>query len=245
MEQIETVKEFGGFLNRYRHQSVSCNCNMTFSVYLPPKAETERVPAVYWLSGLTCSDDNFRTKAGAQRGDVLVLTKPLGVGIITTALKGEVAEPAHVAAAVESMKMLNRQASRLIQQVGVHACTDITGFALLGHGYEMAEKSGVQLRFHVHQLPFLDGAVDYAEQWLFPAGTCRNEQAYQHGVDFGPGVSEEMQQLLYTPETSGGLLVSVAPERVDALLGLFVGEEHPCWVVGEVMEGQGIKVLAE
>jgi selenide,water dikinase len=182
-------------------------------------------------------------KAGARPGDVLVLTKPLGVGIITTALKGEVADPAHVAAAVESMKKLNRRAARLIQQVGVHACTDVTGFALLGHGYEMAEKSGVRLRFYVEQLPFLAGAQQYADDWLFPGGTCNNERAYKHAVCFGPGISEEMQQLLYTPETSGGLLVAVALEKLKELITLFdvQGQEH--WTIGEVLEGEGIEVV--
>ena len=132
-----------------------------------------------------------------------MLTKPLGVGIITTALKGEVAEPDHVAAATDSMKRLNRQAAQCLQRIGVHARTDITGFALLGHAREMADKSEVQLRFHLDRLPFLDGAVDYAEQWLFPAGTCRNEQAYRHGIEFAATILEEMQQLLFTPETSG------------------------------------------
>jgi selenide,water dikinase len=174
---------------------------------------------------------------------MLILTKPLGVGIITTALKGQVADPAHVAAAVESMKKLNRQAARLIQQVGVHACTDITGFALLGHGYEMAEKSGVRLRFYLEQLPFLEGAQQYADDWLFPGGTCNNERAYEHAVRFEPGISEEMQQLLYTPETSGGLLVAVLPEKLKALTALFDGEGHPYWVVGEVVEGEGIEVV--
>ena len=188
--------------------------------------------------------DLVRTKAAAQPGDVLVLTKPLGVGMITTALKGQVADPAHVAPAVESMKKLNRQAAELIQQVGVHACTDITGFALLGHSHEVAEKSGAQLRFYLDKLPFLDGAIAYAEQWLFPGGTCRNEDAYKHGVTFAPGISEEMQQLLYTPETSGGLLVSVPRDKVDGLTDLFARQGHPCWVVGEVTEGEGILVLA-
>jgi selenide,water dikinase len=183
------------------------------------------------------------TKAAAQPGDVLILTKPLGVGIITTALKQQSADPAHVAAAVASMKMLNRQASQLIQQVGVHAATDVTGFALLGHGYEVAEKSGVELRFYVDKLPFLSGATDYAAQGLFPGGTCRNEEAYRHGVTFAPRISEEIRQLLYTPETSGGLLVSVAPEKVGALTALFAQEGHPCWVVGEVAAGSGIRVL--
>jgi selenide,water dikinase len=186
--------------------------------------------------------DRVLTKAGARPGDVLVLTKPLGVGIITTALKGQAADPAHVAAAVESMKRLNRQAARVIQQVGVHACTDVTGFALLGHAYEMAEKSGVQLRFHLERLPFLAGALQYAEQQLFPGGTSNNQRAYEHAVRFGPGISEEMQWLLYTPETSGGLLVAVPPERLDTLTGLFADAGHPCWVVGDVVEGEGVKV---
>jgi selenide,water dikinase len=187
--------------------------------------------------------DRVLAKAGARPGDALILTKPLGVGIITTALKGQVADPAHVAAAVKSMKRLNRDVARLIQQVGVHACTDITGFALLGHGYEMAEKSNVRLRFYLEQLPFLEGAQQYADDWLFPGGTCNNERAYEHAVRFEPGISEEMQQLLYTPETSGGLLVAVLPEKLKALISLFDDAGHPYWVVGEVMEGEGIEVV--
>ncbi len=187
--------------------------------------------------------DRVLTKAGARPGDVLVLTKPLGVGIITTALKGEVAEPTHVAAAVESMKKLNRNAARLIQQVGVNACTDVTGFALLGHGYEMGEKSGVRLRFYVDGMPFLEGAIQYAEEWLFPGGSCRNQSAYEQWVDFGPGISEEMQLLLFTPETSGGLLVSVPPDRLKTLTDLFGDEGHLWWVIGEVLEGEGIEVV--
>ncbi len=186
--------------------------------------------------------DRVLTKAGAQPGDALILTKPLGVGIITTALKGQVADPTHVAAAVETMKKLNRDAARLIQQAGVRACTDITGFALLGHGYEMAEKSGVRLRFYVDTLPFLEGAKQYAEGWLFPGGSCRNQQFYERWVDFAPGVSEEMQMLLFTPETSGGLLVAVPPERLERLTTLFADKGRPCWVIGEVLEGEGVIV---
>jgi selenide,water dikinase len=213
--------------------------------------------------------DQVLTKASAQPGDVLLLTKPLGVGIITTVLKAEIADPAHVAPAIASMKRLNRQASQLIQdarasgavhgvqknmrgvqkvvhgvQKVVHACTDITGFALLGHSYEMAEKSGVRLRFQLHKLPFLEGARAYADQWLFPAGTCNNENAYRHGVTFDPGIDEETQQLLYTPETSGGLLVAIAPQAVETVVALFEEAGHPCWVVGEVVEGAGVHVAA-
>jgi selenide,water dikinase len=188
--------------------------------------------------------DRVLTKGGARPGDALVLTKPLGVGIITTALKAGVADPDHVAPAVESMKKLNRQATRLIQQVGVHACTDITGFALLGHGYEMAERSNARFRLYLERLPFLDGARQYADDNLFPGGSCRNRDAYQRRVDFAPGISEEMQLLLFTPETSGGLLVAVPPDRLETLTALFASEGHPCWVVGEVAEGEGIEVIA-
>jgi len=187
--------------------------------------------------------DRVLTTAGAQPGDVLVLTKPLGVGIITTALKGQVADAGHVSAAVESMKALNRRAARLIQQVGVHACTDVTGFALLGHGQEMAERSGVQLRFHVEELPFLEGAHEYAEASLFPGGTCRNKDWYGRWVKFEPGISEEMQMLLFTPETSGGLLIAVPEEKLGMLTALFGAEGQAHWVVGEVVEGEGIRVL--
>jgi selenide,water dikinase len=187
--------------------------------------------------------DRVLTKAGARPGDALILTKPLGVGIITTAFKGDMTEPEHVAGAVVAMKQLNRQAAQLIQRVGVHACTDITGFALLGHGYEMAEKSEARLRFHVDQLPFLDGAQTYADMWLFPAGTCNNERAYEHAVTFDPDIPEETQQLLYTPETSGGLLVAVPADRLDALTAHFAEAGHACWVVGEVLEGAGIEVV--
>lgn len=182
------------------------------------------------------------TKAGAQPGDVLALTKPLGVGIITTAAKGGVADPAHVSAAVESMKKLNRRAAQLVQQVGVHASTDITGFALLGHGHEMAEKSGVRLHFYVNQIPFLDGATRYAGEWLFPGGTCRNQQFYERCIEFASDVQDETRQLLFTPETSGGLLVAVPPDKSEVMAALFANEGHPYWVIGKVTEGLGVQV---
>ncbi len=187
--------------------------------------------------------DCVLTKAGARPGDALILTKPLGAGIITTALKGQVADPAHVAAAVESMKRLNRDAARLIQQVGVHACTDITGFALLGHTQEMAEKSGVGIRFCLEKLPFLEGARGYAEDWLFPGGTCRNQEHYAPQVRFASGIPEEMQMLLYTPETSGGLLIAVPSEKLEELIALFNTEGQEHWLIGEVVEGEGIEVV--
>jgi selenide,water dikinase len=187
--------------------------------------------------------DRVWTKGGGRPGDALILTKPLGVGVVTTALKGEVADPAHVAEAVASMKRLNRGAARFIGQVGANACTDVTGFALLGHSCEMAQKGGVRLRFSFDELPFVDGAARYAEDNLFPGGSCRNQEAYERHVGFSPALSEEMRLLLFTPETSGGLLAAISPEKLDTLLALFAEAEHPCWVVGEVAEGEGVEVV--
>lgn len=183
--------------------------------------------------------DEIATRIGARPSDVLFLTKPLGVGIITTAAKGGVAEQAHVRGAVEQMLTLNRKACQLMKQVEFHAVTDITGFALLGHAYEVAELSQVTLRFHLERLPFLPGAEQYAGDWLFPAGSSCNKDAYQAQVSFASRIPDELRMLLFTPETSGGLLICVAPRDVDKLAGLFAREGQPYWIVGEVVEGPG------
>jgi len=182
------------------------------------------------------------TKAGARPGDAVILTKPLGVGIITTALKRQIALSEHVAGAVTSMKRLNRTAAQLLQTVEVHACTDVTGFAILGHALEIAGKSRVGLRLHVGSLPFLDGAMRYAGEGAFPGGTCSNQRAYESRVRFAAGISDAMQQLLFTPETSGGLLAAVPPASLSELLLRFRDAGQPCWVVGEVIAGDGIEV---
>jgi len=186
--------------------------------------------------------DRVLTKGGARPGDVLVLTKPLGAGIVTTAFKGGVAEPEHIAAATASMAALNRTAAQLAGRVGVRGATDITGFSLLGHASEMAALSGVGLRFRLADLPFLPGAREYAEQWLFPAGANRNQEHFGCGVTFAEAIGDEMRLLLFTPETSGGLLLAVPADRLAELLALAAEVGQPMWVVGEVVEGFGIEV---
>jgi selenide,water dikinase len=181
-------------------------------------------------------------KGGARPGDRLLLTKPLGVGIITTAAKGDAAKPDHLQAAIQSMLLLNRRAAELAQQVDFHAMTDITGFALLGHGYEMASASNVRFRFHWDPLPFLPGAVDYAGLWLFPGGACNNQRTFEQQIAFN-GLEEEMQMLLFTPETSGGLLIALSPDDAGRLEALYRQAGQAVWRVGDVVEGAGIEVL--
>lgn len=187
--------------------------------------------------------DRILTKAGARPGDALVLTKRLGTGLITTAAKADVAEPEHLAAAVESMMQLNRRAARLAQAAGAAAATDITGFGLLGHAHEMAERSGVRLVLEAAALPLLPGATAYADDWLFPAGTCRNQQGYADGVEFASGIPEENQQLLYTPETSGGLLLALPADRLPEWERRCTEEDQPFWTIGRVEAGRGVLVV--
>ena len=182
------------------------------------------------------------TKGGVQAGDRLLLTKPLGVGMITTAAKGDAAQAAHLQAAIDSMMQLNRRAAHLAAQMTVHAMTDVTGYALLGHSHEMASLSAVRLRFYFDRLPFLPGAKEYADQSLFPGGSCRNQQAYASHVSFS-GLEEEMQLLLFTPETSGGLLIALPHGDAGRLEALCRDAGQPVWCVGEAFEGEGIEVL--
>lgn len=176
-----------------------------------------------------------KTKGGAQPGDVLLLTKPLGVGVVTTALKQGITQPAHVAAAVASMKVLNRQAAEAAHLGHAHAVTDVTGFGLLGHAHEMAHLGHVGFRFFLDNLPWLAGAIDYGKAGAFPGGMGRNLEYFAPWVTFADSVSYLMRDMLWTPETSGGLLVALPPERVEAF------QQHcdTAIVIGEVVEGDG------
>lgn len=177
-----------------------------------------------------------RRKGGAQPGDRLLLTKPLGSGVVTTALKRGIASAEDVAAAVASMKQLNRQAAQAATAVDAHAMTDITGFGLLGHAAEMAQAApGVDFVFDLGGFAWLPGAVAYAAADCFPGGMGRNWTHFDPWVRFAPDTPEWAQKLLWTPETSGGLLVAVAPEATAA----YQAHCPDARVVGEVRRGDG------
>jgi len=187
--------------------------------------------------------DRYLTKGGARPGDALVLTKPLGVGLITTALKRGQAEAAHVEAAVQSMLQLNRHPAHLALFFDAHGCTDVTGYGILGHALEMAESSGAALRLRMSDLPLLPGARDYVAREAFPGGLWRNRDYVLPHTRFAAAVSEADQLILFDPETSGGLLIALEPERAEAYVRQAHADGLAAWIVGEVVTGAGLEVV--
>jgi len=177
-------------------------------------------------------------KGGAVIGDALVLTKPLGVGVITTALKRDLASHDDVINATESMMRLNALASRLAIQYGAHAMTDITGYGLVGHAHEMAHLGGVQFSFNEADFPFLDGAFRYAQQDIFPGGMGRNKDYFERFTSFEGIIPTWKQNLFFDPETSGGLLIALPHEQAIQLVDELHTQGHIASLVGHV-KGSG------
>lgn len=188
--------------------------------------------------------DRIIRKSTARAGDLLVLTKPLGTGIVTTALKHSAAASHEVEAAVESMMRLNHTGSRIMQEEGVHAATDVTGYSLLGHSYEMADASGVGILIRADDIPLLAGTLEHAAGGHIPGGLRRNRRwlAQEDRLRLPDGISEEWVLALHSPETSGGLLISLEPEKAPSLRDRFSKEGEETWVVGEVTDGRAVGV---
>lgn len=184
--------------------------------------------------------DKILTNSGARPGDVLLLTKPLGIGVLTTAAKADMASPAAVALAQQLMTTLNKSARDAMVQYRVHACTDVTGFGLLGHACEMAQGSGVELELRVEDIDLIPEAVELARMGILPAGMYRNRAFAEGEVD--AGVTELCKQdLLYDPQTAGGLLMAVDPADADALLAELRRCVPSAQRIGVVQEYQGGK----
>jgi len=192
-----------------------------------------------------CRTDLLLTKAGAKPGDLLVLTKPLGMGVTTTALKNGLANAQDVQEATAWMKRLNAPAAALARAHGLRAATDITGFGLLGHGWELAQASGVRLRIFGRSVPILDGARRYAKLGTFPGGSTDNRNYFGSRVSLSPAIPPEQAMLLFDAQTSGGLLLPVPPSAASAFLASALEREIPLWPIGRVEEGRGIVVVDE
>ena len=182
------------------------------------------------------------SKGNLKPGDRLFLTKPLGFGLITTALKREQADPEDVNEVVGWMTQLNNIAGQLAVESGLRAGTDITGFGLLGHAVEMAQASGVALELHFEQVPFVKSARKYAALGTFAGGLHDNRRYFGPHVEFDGRLDEASQMMLYDPQTSGGLLLGVPEAEADAFAGRAQSLKQSIWPIGVVNDGNGIRV---
>jgi selenide,water dikinase len=187
--------------------------------------------------------ERIMRKNGARPGDVLLLTKPLGTGIVLTAARADECDPAHLDAAVASMTRLNRHAAHLAREAGVLGCTDVTGFSLLGHAEEMARSASVRIVIDSTAIPALPGALDYARAGHVTGGANRNRAGLDGKVTFESAVAPEVEHLLFDPQTSGGLLIAIAPDRARDLASALEGSDLVAACVGHVDDGSGIVVV--
>ena len=193
------------------------------------------------VTGVVHPDKVWRNSTG-RVGDVLVLTKPLGSGTVSTAIKKGAVSAAVERNAIETMAALNRAASEAAAEVGIHAATDVTGFALLGHAMEMADGAGLGLDIDVSALPVLDGAWDTLGQGIAPGATGRNLSHFGARVAWGDAVTDVQRQLVGDPQTSGGLLFAVSPDKAQALQQALQAAGAPAAaIVGRLTEG-GIRI---
>ena len=179
------------------------------------------------------------TNQNARPGDVLILTKPLGTGVISTALKAGKASTFAVEKINRSMKTLNNTAAKAMMEIGVHACTYVTGFGLLGHALQLAQASKVSLAINSAEVPIFEEALIYAEMKLFPGGTLKNEKFVNSFLSVDSGIDREVYMLLCDAQTSGGLLITAAAAKGQKLLSEFKNRGvESAQMIGEVLNQQ-------
>jgi selenide,water dikinase len=181
-------------------------------------------------------------KSGAQPGDALVLTKPLGTGLLLTAARDDRDPADHAALAIASMLTLNRHASHLAREAHAHAMTDVTGFGLLGHTREMASRSGMRFVIDAPRVPAFPGALEYAAGGITTGGAGRNREGLARHVEFATGIDPAVEALLFDPQTSGGLLIALPPAAAEAIVARLNVDSLPGAIVGRVEAGAGVRV---
>lgn len=188
--------------------------------------------------------DRIVTNAGARAGDVLVLTKPLGTGLIISAIKADKVFGEHINLATRSMVLLNKTASEVMLEVGVSACTDITGFGLMGHAYELAEASKVTLSFFAGRIPIFDGCERYVKMGLMPGVSKLSKKYLKDAIRIDPEVREEVGDVLFDAQTSGGLLISIPKGKAEILCTKLKERGALTYdVVGEVCERGDVSII--
>lgn len=190
--------------------------------------------------------DKVLSNANAKVGDVLILTKPIGIGVMNTAIKGEMASKEEIEEAVQVMAYLNKDAADGMKQVHVNTCTDITGFGLVGHLYEVAKASGVTIEVFSSDVPILKGAREHAEMGLLPAGMYKNLAYVQDYVKVAEGIEEVMIDLLHDPQTSGGLLISLPEEEAEKLMEIYKDTLETAFsIIGRVVSEETHSIIVK
>ena len=185
------------------------------------------------------------TNAGAKPGDVLILTKPLGVGIITTGAKADMVENDVMDRIYAQMATLNKTARDIMVKFSVHSCTDVTGFALIGHSFEMAQGSNCTIHIQVDKVPYHSEALELASMGLIPAGAYRNREYAQAGVTIRGNVSLAMEDILYDPQTSGGLLFAIPAEEAESSISMLKQSIPNAAIIGYVTEKEDSYIILE
>ena len=196
--------------------------------------DNEQIMFGYSVTGLI-HPDKVATNSGARPGDLLILTKPLGTGVISTGIKRERASEAVVAASVETMLTPGKYAAEAMREFDVKGATDVTGFALLGHTWEMARASRVTIELRAEAVPLLGGALELASEGLLTSGDKTNREYIGADVEFDEAVDKNLVKLLFDPQTAGGMLIAVAADKAEALLAM-LGKHYPyARVIGRVL----------
>jgi selenide,water dikinase len=188
--------------------------------------------------------DKLLRKGGAKPGDRLILTKPLGTGILVSGARQGRTSAGDLANAIDAMRRLNRSASQALVDAGVRAATDVTGFGLLGHGLEMARSSGTRIVFDADALPALPGALEVAAAGVETGGAAHNRRYVADAFALGPGVTPDLVVLAHDPQTSGGLLAAIPPDLLDTVVTAFEAGGVDHWLVGNVEAGEPGVALA-
>jgi selenide,water dikinase len=197
----------------------------------------------YGLAVIGFADPAHLTrKGGARPGDRLLLTKPLGSGVVTTAGKAGAAPPEVLRAAIDSMARLNAAAAAAARATGARTGTDVTGFGLVGHALEVAAASGVAIRVRCGAVPLLPGAAEAGRAGHFPGGAARNEEHFGARVRSAAGLDPVLRRLMFSPETAGGLLVAVPEARAADFVATCRAGGQPAWEIGEVLPGAGLEL---
>ncbi len=186
--------------------------------------------------------DKLLRKGGAKPGDILILTKRLGTGVLVSGARGGRTSEVDLATAIEQMRTLNRAASVALVDHGIVAATDVTGFGLLGHGLEMARASGTRFVFEASALPALPGAVGLAAAGVETGGAAHNRRFVADALEVADGVDPALVTLAHDPQTSGGLLAAVSPDQVGSIVDALRDAGVQAWIVGNVTEGTGLRL---